>query len=107
MAKCVRYDDHAGAGMEQRPEAETCEEAAVLTLATVQGGGGPWRELGDRLPGELGSHRLTSWQKPDTFHAESISSILCLLWKLGAFRDSNAMLHSKAALNSNELLCAN
>ena len=42
MAKCVRYDDHAGAGMEQRPEAETCEEAAVLTLATVQGGGG-WR----------------------------------------------------------------
>lgn len=54
MAKCVRYDDRAGAGMEQRPEAETCEEAAVLTPATVQGGGGPWRELGDRLPGELG-----------------------------------------------------
>ena len=54
-----------------------------------------------------GSHLLTSWHKPDTFHAESISSILRLLWKLRTFRDSNAMIHSTAALNSNELLCAN
>ena len=54
MAKFVWYDNHSGTGTEQRPEAETSEEATVLIQATVQGGGEQWRELGDRLPGELG-----------------------------------------------------
>lgn len=39
MAKFVWYDNHSGAGTEQRPEAETSEEATVLIQATVQGGG--------------------------------------------------------------------